>query len=238
MASAALPPARSIDFGRALRFVIEDPDWVKKILIGSAFSLLTAILIGAPFVAGYFTRLLRNVARGEGRPLPPWDDLGGIFRDGLRTLAVYAGHFAALMALPLTGGCLIALVMGTLATPERAGRASDAVGMLAGVGLVGVYALAAVLMLVLLVYVPAAALRFALTDRVGAAFEPREVIALIRRNLGNYLLVIVLYVLASFVSQFGVFLCCVGVFPLSFWALCLLGWGLGEFARLEGLGER
>jgi Protein of unknown function (DUF4013) len=84
-----------------------------------------------------------------------------------------------------------------------------------------------------MLYVPAALLRFVLYDRVSAAFEPREVIGIIRRNLGNYLLALVLYLVANFASQVGVVLCCVGVFPLSFWSMCILAWGLGEVARRD-----
>ena len=32
-----MPPSDSIDLGRAFRFVPEDPDWIKKILIGGVF---------------------------------------------------------------------------------------------------------------------------------------------------------------------------------------------------------
>ena len=46
-------------------------------------------------MTGYFVRLVRNVARGDERPLPEWDDLGGIFSDGLRAVAVYLAYFVA-----------------------------------------------------------------------------------------------------------------------------------------------
>jgi hypothetical protein len=84
-----------------------------------------------------------------------------------------------------------------------------------------------------MVYLPAALTRFALTLRLGAGFELGENFSFIRRNLLNYVLALVLYLVGSFVAQFGVLLCCVGVFPASFWALCLLAWGLGETARRD-----
>jgi hypothetical protein len=104
---------------------------------------------------------------------------------------------------------------------------------LAAFGMMGAYALAGLMMLVAMVYVPAALLRFVLYDRVSAAFEPREVVGIIRRNLGNYLLALVLYLVTNFASQLGVVLCCVGVFPLGFWSVCILAWGLGEVARRD-----
>ena len=233
MSTPPQEPGRPLDFARAFRFVLDDPDWIKKVLIGGAFTLLAVPLVGAPFVMGYWVRLLRNVARGEVRPLPEWEDLGGLFGDGLRGLGVYLGHLVALMALPASAGCVLALMVGFLGGAVRSGRGSDAAGMLAGVGMIGVYAVGAVLMMVLTVYVPAALLRFALYHKMRAGFEPREVVAVIQRNLGNYLLALVLYLVASFVAQFGILLCCIGLFPLSFWATCTLAWGLGEVARRD-----
>jgi hypothetical protein len=41
----------------------------------------------------------------------------------------------------------------------------------------------------------------------------------------------VVFLLASFLAQFGVILCCVGVFPASFWAYLALGHALGQTVR-------
>src|SRR3990172_7400347 len=87
MAIAAPKPSGSIDFGRAIGFVTDDPEWLKKVLVGGVFALLCAILGGVLFLFGYVARVLRRVAAGETRPLPEWDDLGGVFCDGGRPFA-------------------------------------------------------------------------------------------------------------------------------------------------------
>ncbi len=81
-----------LDFSRALRFFFEDPKWVTKIILGGLFSILSIFLVGTFFVAGYVVGLTRRTARGESQPLPEWDDLGTLFVDGARALAVYLGH--------------------------------------------------------------------------------------------------------------------------------------------------
>ena len=80
-----MPTRDTIDLGRAFRFVPEDPDWIKKILIGGVFMLLSA-RAGGRRLRGRLRRAPRSrrSAAGEPRPLPEWDDLGGIFGDGLR----------------------------------------------------------------------------------------------------------------------------------------------------------
>src|SRR5260221_12523598 len=99
MSTPAAPrDSPNVDFGRCFGFVLEDPDWVKKVLIGGAFVLLSMGIVGAFFVAGYWARLLRRVAAGDPRPLPEWDDLGGISSDGLKLMGTGLGVVFGMLA--------------------------------------------------------------------------------------------------------------------------------------------
>jgi hypothetical protein len=228
-------PARdTIDLARGFRFVPEDPDWIKKVLIGGLFMLLTGLLVGAFFVAGYGVRLLRRSAHGEPHPMPEWDDLGGIFGDGLRPVGLYMAYALPVMIVPMACIFVMALVTAGLSSQGSRGP-SEAFGALAALGVMGLYAFMAVVMLALSVYVPAALARFVVLERMSAGFEVRENLDFIRRNLGNYAMTLLLYLLASFAAQLGIVLCCVGFFPASFWAFCILCWGLGEVVRRDPL---
>lgn len=229
MSSAAPAPAGSVDFGRCFTFLTEDPEWVKKVLIGGAFALACSLLVGIPFVLGYFARTLQRAAAGEARPLPDWDDLGGIFSDGLRLTAVYLLHTLAVLAGVAALGCVAALPLLAL---SGAG-ASDVLGLLGGFGIVAAYGVLMVGSLALAVYLPAALARSALRGTVGDGFAWREILGFIRANLGNYLLSLVVFLLASFVAQFGILLCCVGVFPAVFWSYLVLAVALGQTVRLS-----
>jgi hypothetical protein len=233
----ATPPpagsAGSLDLGRAFRFVFDDPEWVKKILIGGLFTLLGAVLVGVFFVAGYGIRLIRAVAAGARDPLPDWDDLGGIFGDGAKAIGVYLAHLLAVAVIPGMLFLVIMMATGGAAALGGSSRASSALGAL--MALLG-FAAWGVMMLLgfcLAVYLPSAFARLALTGRFGAAFEVGSNLAFIRRNILNYLLVLLLYFVGSFIAQFGILLCCIGIFPATFWAMCLAAWGLGETARLD-----
>ena len=220
----------NIDFGRSFSFVNEDPEWLKKILIGGAFVLACSLLVGVPFVLGYFSRTLKNVVDGASRPLPEWDDLGGIFGDGLRLTAVYLVHLVGVLAV-------VALFLAVFLVPtllssgsEHAARALGPLGALLGVGL---YALLMLVSLATAVYVPAALVRSTLQGTIGAGLEWRENVAFIKANLANYALALVSYLVAAFVAQFGVLLCCVGVFPAAFWSYLVLAMALGQTSRLS-----
>lgn len=220
----------NLDFGRSFTFVNEDPDWLKKVLIGGAFVLACSLLVGIPFVLGYFSRTLKNVVDGASRPLPEWDDLGGIFGDGLRLTAVYLVHLVGVLAV-------VALFLAVFLVPtllssgsDHAARALGPLGALVGVGL---YALLMLVSLATAVYVPAALVRSTLQGTIGAGLEWRENVAFIKANLANYALALVSYLVAAFVAQFGVLLCCVGVFPAAFWSYLVLAMALGQTSRLS-----
>ena len=223
----------TLDFGRALQFVPEDPDWVRKILFGGLFSLLGIVIVGWFFVGGYFLALLRRAARGEPRPLPEWDDLGALFVDGLRAAGLYFAHLFGLLAIPLGLSCMIGLFAGGLGSLAGSHRGSDELAGVLGMGLGLLYMVIALAALVLFLYIPAAVTRFALLGTFAAGFDFRENVAFIQRNLLNYVLALVIYLVGSFVAQFAVLLCCIGFFPASFWAICIFGWALGETARRD-----
>ena len=176
MATQAPAKTGTVDFGRSFSFVTEDPEWVKKILIGGAFTLACALLVGVPFVLGYFSRTLRNVVAGEPRPMPDWDDLGGIFNEGLRLTAVYLLYTLGIVAILAALGCVALLPV--MALSGRGADPSEALGLMGGLGIVAVYGLVMVASLALAVYLPAALARAALRGTVADGFAWREIVAL------------------------------------------------------------
>lgn len=221
-----------VDFGRSLGFVLEDPQWIKKMLLGGLMCLLSILFVGTIFVGGYFLRTIRRTARGEARPLPDWDDWGGLFVDGLMAFGVYLVHvFALLLPLIVGGGCLFGLAAAGMGNDKD----GNALGAVAGIGIVALYAVGLLLALLLAVYLPAVLTRVAILNRFGVVFEVRENFELIRRNLGEYLLALVIFLVASFISQFGVILLCVGVFPATFWSYCVLAYPLGRIAGRDAV---
>ena len=235
MSSTAAPSdPHGIDFARCFRFVTDDPDWIKKVLIGGAFMLASIFIVGIFFVAGYWARFLRQVAAGQATPLPEWDDLGGLFGDGLKIVGVYLVHLLGMVAVVAALGCAVGLVtMGVAGIAPGSEEAGSAAGAVGGLGFVALYGLFLVLGLALAVYMPAVFVRVALRDRFAEGFAWRENVAFIRQNLANYALSLVLALITNFIAQFGVVLCCVGVFPAAFWGYLVVGYALGETVRLS-----
>jgi len=233
MTTPAVPrDSPTVDFARSFGFVTQDPDWVKKLLIGGAFVLLSMLIVGMFFVAGYWVRFLRRVAAGDPRPLPEWDDLGAIFSDGLKLVGTYFAYVLGMLALVAAMACVIGMIgFGIGGIPHGSDDARSAAAALGGLALVGVYGVIGLLGLGLAIFLPAVFVRVALKDRFEEAFAFREAVRFIQANLGNYALSLVFYLVANFASQFGAILCCVGVFPAIFWSYLVLGHALGETVR-------
>jgi hypothetical protein len=69
----------------ALATIHRDPHWWRKALIGG---LLTATLIGYPWVAGYEMESLENTRKGFATPLPRWSDWGNRYVIGLLAVLI------------------------------------------------------------------------------------------------------------------------------------------------------
>lgn len=200
------------NIGRAFTYPFEDPRWVAKLGIGALFTLLSFILIGIPFVVGYMLEVIRNVARGDERPLPEWDNLGGYFAQGLGAVLVFIVY-----AIPYIVLSILAAMSG-----ERGG-ASALFGCLGFL-----YAL------VLWFISPAVMLRLAMTRDISAALQVPEIISFIQRNIGNYVLVFLLYIVAGIIGSIGFLALCIGVIFTTFYSYLIDAYLLGLLQRAAG----
>lgn len=231
-ASAPPPPPaapgtrQTIDFGRPFTFVFEDPDWVRKILMGGLMYLLSFVLIGIFFVFGYCARLARNVAAGVARPLPEWDEWGNDFAEGLKLFLIVLVYYLPIMLvfiIGMGGGALL----GAIADDTGADAAAAVAGGMFSVGMCLLYGLA----LAVAVILPAALTLAVMRGSFGAAFDFSSVFAYIGQNAANYILSIAVHLIAGFLAQFGFILLCIGLLFTAFWAQLATTHAFGETYR-------
>jgi hypothetical protein len=223
---ATPPPAAppQFDFGRPFSYVFDDPRWLQKIGIGGLFYLLSFLIVGWFFVAGYAARTTRNLINGEPRPLPEWDDLGEFFSEGARLVGVGLCY-----AIP------IIFVVLLLIFPAIAADVMDNEGLegMAAVSAGCLSCLMVPLILALLIFSPASMLFVAVEQRFGAAFEFGRIWSFIRNNTGNYLLAIVVMIIARFLGGAGTGLLCIGVIFTGFWSILITVHGFAQVYRLS-----
>jgi hypothetical protein len=218
------PPRASFDFVKPFAFVFEDARWINKVLIGGIFQLLAALLVGIPFLLGYWAKLVRNVIAEATLPLPEWDDLGEMFNEGLRLVGV-----AIVYALPIIAVVCMMVIPMVIVSAAASHHDSDfdPGGMFACV-----WCLIFPVSLVYAAWTPAALLYAIVEQRAGAAFEFARIWNFIRNNIGNYLLAVVVMFVARFAANFGIVLFCIGIMFTMFWAMCVTFYAFAQAWKL------
>lgn len=215
-------PAPKFDFARPFRFVFDDPQWLPKIAIGGLFYLACFVIVGCFFVLGYIAQLARNVVAGVAHPLPEWKNLGAMFGEGVKLFVV-----ALVYSLPNIIVIAVAVVVAIAA------GAADPEGPLAPLVLGCFVMLMLPFIFAIYFFLPAAIIRAAVTGEMSAAFEFRALWQFVRRNFGNYMLAIVIHIIANAASQFGVALLCVGMIFTTFWSWVVSTYAFAEVRRLD-----
>ncbi len=179
----------SLDFGKAFGFVFADKDWVKKVLLGGLFVLLSLLLVGIPFLLGYYRKVFLAAAADPDAPLPEWEP-GKDFGDGL----------------PVLGAILCYMIPTWIV-----------VIVLSLVPCVGL-CIAVPLSLLVTALLPAALTNLFVRGEFASIFDFDWIFKYVRENLPNYLLAIVASLVAGVVAGLGILLCLIGVAFTSFWA--------------------
>jgi hypothetical protein len=203
-------------------FPFKDPDWFKKLTIGSLLILSGFIIPIVPilFVYGYCMRIMeRIIVQGGELFLPEWDDWGKYFTDGARLFG--AGMIYALPVIFLIFlGYLVAFLPSFLIplTESMADTTTSAFAffplllMLFGVGLISIGMLIGIL---LGLVVPAGLGHLVAKDRFSAAFQVNEWWPIFRANFAGFLVAFVILMGISMIFGFifqimyiTIILCC------------------------------
>ena len=214
-----------MDVANAFTYVTEDERWMGKLGLGALISLVSFLILPAFLLYGYTVDITRNVMNGEKRPLPEWEDLGTLFKDGLSMFVagiVYTLPFWLLVCIAFAA----TIGFGGLGEATEISEDAVAAGVLATYGLVGCLAL--LFMLAFFFISPAIVIQYVREGDLGACFRFGEVLSIVRDNVGDILIAGLAPFAASFVLSilFGV----LSIIPCLGWiASILLGIALGPY---------
>jgi hypothetical protein len=220
-----------MDIGSAFTYVFDDEEWIKKLAIGGgialgAIILLPVLLIGLVLflpLNGYMLQVVKNVRDGQTNPLPEWDDFGGYFK---------TGFFVAVIWFIYNIPAILFSCVGSLAqnAPAMMDMDSDMAGVVVSLA-VCLNCVQIILSLAAAILLPAAIIRFAQYDTMGSAFQFGAIFSFISGNIGDYIIVILLSLVAGIVAGFGLILCIIGVFFTLFWSMLVKANLYGQLAR-------
>lgn len=205
-----------MNIGRAFTFFLDDPEWIKKVLLGALISLIP--LVGGFILLGWALAVTRNVYQGIDNPLPEWNDLGGYL---VRGLIAWVGAF--LWALPV----VVLFIFFGIGLAIASG--SDAATTLLALGSICLSFLA---LAYLALFLPVPIARYAIKNDFGAMFEFGEILNEIRRGVGPLLTALVIwFVAAAIVAPIGLLACFVGVYVTSALSYLMIGHAMGQAYR-------
>jgi len=216
-----------MDIGSAFTFMFDDEEWVKKLAIGGGIAFLGSVLSGVfigvvlflPLI-GYILETIKRVR--DGQPgLPEWNDFGGLFMKGLMVFLI-----GLVYAIPL----LIFVCLFLIVIFGGQQTNSDLTGILSFL-MICLSCLLLFFILLINLIIPAAIIRYAQYDTFSSAFQIGEIWNFIKNNIGDYIIVILLTLLAGLLGQLGFIVCIVGIFFTMFWAGLVQANLYGQLAR-------
>lgn len=230
------------------RFPFQGPDWVNRFIIGCAllFAGWVVPILPALFVLGYAVEVMRRVIGGEEPSLPPWQDWGRLFVDGMRAFVV-----GLVYLLPATliyfgsMGLYFAVSFGSVFLA----REQEVLGIfiVAMVILfIGMF-LGFLLSFLGIVPLPAAMAHFVTENRLGAAFQVRRWWAVLKERWWEYGIAWVLLFgitglvyFAMMLLYYTLCLCWlvpIAIAPLAFYTMLVAAALFGQVWRDYGMTE-
>jgi len=221
-----------MDATRSFKYVFEDKDWIKKVLIGGVLNIIP--VIGQAFMWGYGLRQLKNVTEGRELPLPEWDDWGGDLMRGIMVFLGYLVYAIPLIILSIFSGIFTGLGTTAALNAARAGHASGT--GIWGVCICGISIINFIYSLALAVWLPAALLNYVNVGAFMGFFKFADILAIIKNNMKNYITVILMWLAATIVAGIvGGIVCGVGTLFTLFISNLVFVHLLGQFgASISG----
>ena len=221
------PPERSswlegIEPGRSFSFMLDDPDWLTRFLIGVVLALLSFLIVPFLMIMGYMLEVMRMAEAGDDHRLPPWDLPGKKLKEGAIITAI-----ALLYAIPLyviVGGTT---VLGTLAGGVHGPGQVFAV-LLFALG----WLMSLVILLMLVLVFPAVAQVYASSGSFKESFRLKKVFGHIEECFKQRMVVLAITIVVFlFFIPLGLMACGVGVFVTAYYALLVVWHLFGQLAR-------
>ncbi len=174
-----------------LAFPVQDREATNRFLIGAALYVAASVVPIVPMIPalGYQYQVMRRVVEGERPGMPPWDNWGRLFMDGLRLLLI-GGVFLLPGLLLFFGGMGLYFFsfIGMMSASGDPGLGMVMIWMVSLVLMLLGFSVGMLLMLLGWIPLPLATAHAVAHDDVLAAFRVRQWWPILRQVRGDYLI--------------------------------------------------
>lgn len=196
-----------MQFGKALSFVFNDPDWIKKVGIAALVFFVPAV--GGILVLGWALEIASRVISGSNDPLPDWSNIGEHLKRGFFATVVSVAYSLPLIILM---SCFYGItIAATIAASEGNNSNADSIMTMMGLCMSCAY----VIIGIPTGFFSLAALGnlAAANGELGAGFRFNEIMGLLRAAPGAYAIAVFGgAIIASVLVPLGMLVCFVGMF--------------------------
>ncbi|MBN1267369.1 MAG: DUF4013 domain-containing protein [Anaerolineales bacterium] len=203
-----------MDLGKAFSFVFDDSEWIKKVLIAAAVSLIP--VIGQIVVLGWGLTITQRVIRKEAELLPDWSSFGEYLGLGFKGFVVMLAYMIPVFILTAPSSILASF--------------SDSETMATVIMIVSILCscLTIVYSILLALLLPAAFGLIAETESIGAGFKLGDIFTMVKDNISAYLMVLVGMIGAGFIGGLGAILCVVGILATQAYSMAVNSHLIGQ----------
>lgn len=205
------------DLKELFMFPFKDEEARKHLLIGGLIAIAAFFIPVLPYLVliGYSAQISKQVLKGEQPHMIPWEDWGGLIKEGLRLFGI-----RMIYSLPILIIAMPVFLMG-IAMPVIAEgmNSNDAEGLIAVFSLLMVAGMCLIIpiSIPLIVIIPAAEMHVVEKDNFSAGFQFKEWWQILRTNLGGFIAAFGIYWALSMVLSFVM-----QILMLTFILACLL----------------
>lgn len=210
-----------MDINKSFRYVMEDKQWISKLLIAVVMSILSFLILPALILQGYLVKIIRQVMGGQWDGLPEWEDYGELLKDGF---------FVTVAQIVYTLPFILLMIIGGLATGGIGSLSSgdDLAAVAATGGGILLFCLIILLAIAFLFLTPAILIQYAVKDDFGACFRFGEVFDIIRNHTADILIAFLVTVVAAIVLS--LVLGVLAIIPCLGWiAAAVIGLAIGPY---------
>ncbi|MBN1882687.1 MAG: DUF4013 domain-containing protein [Deltaproteobacteria bacterium] len=191
----------ALDIGKALKFPLNDENWIVKVLIGTVLMIIPIVNF---IPIGYVYNIFKKVLNKEEPVLAEWEGWGDLFVRGLMVFLIMLVYIIVPWIIMMIG-------VGIMSA-----GASNESGALTGLGGFVMF-IGGLLYLVVALLVPFALAHYAKNnEEFGAIFKFGDIIGNFFKAVGDYLLAIVVMIGIFFVL--GI----IGIIPILGWIVGIL----------------